>query len=40
MSTKSDRLEELRNKEFLSLEEAKELGHIRLEQLINVDVAC
>ena len=35
-----DRMEELRNKELLSLEEAKELGHMYLAQLINVEVAC
>lgn len=34
------RMEELRSKEYLTLEEAKELGHMRLEQLINVEVAC
>ena len=34
------RMEELRSKELLSLGEAKELGHMYLAQLINVEVAC
>ena len=35
-----DRMEELRRKESLTLEEAKELGHMRLAELIKVEVAC
>jgi hypothetical protein len=31
-----DRMEELRRKESLTLEEAKELGHMRLAELIKV----
>lgn len=31
-----NRMEELKNKEYLTLEEAKELGHMRMQQLINV----
>jgi len=34
------RMEELKSKEYLTVEEAKELGHMRLAQLINVEVAC
>ena len=34
------RMEELRQKEYLTVEEAKELGHMRLAELINVHVAC
>lgn len=35
-----ERMEELMSKEFLTIEEAKELGHMRLQQLIHVEVAC
>lgn len=34
------RMEELRSKELLTIDEAKELGHMRLAELINVEVAC
>jgi hypothetical protein len=34
------RMEELQSKELLTIEEAKELGHMRLAELINVEVAC
>lgn len=34
------RMEELRSKEYLTLEEAKEFGHMRLAELINIEVAC
>ena len=34
------RMEELRNKEYLTVDEAKELGHMRLHQLITSEVAC
>lgn len=34
------RMEELKSKEILTVEEAKELGHMRLAELINVEVAC
>ena len=35
-----NRMEELRAKKYLTAEEFKELGHMRLAQLINVEVAC
>ena len=40
--TKIDRarMEELRSKEFLTIDEAKELGHMRLAELISPEVAC
>ena len=34
------RMEELRGKQYLTPEEAKELGHMRMAELINVEVAC
>ena len=34
------RMEELRSKEFLTPEEFKELGHMRLAELIRPEVAC
>ncbi len=40
--TKIDRkrMEELQSKALLTAEEFKELGHMRLAELINVEVAC
>ena len=35
-----NRMEELRNKEYLTPEEFKELGHMRLAELITSEVAC
>ena len=35
-----NRMEELRNKEYLTIDEAKELGHMRLHQVISSEVAC
>ena len=35
-----ERMEELRAKQYLTPEEAREYGHMRLAQLINVEVAC
>ncbi len=35
-----ERMEELRAKQYLTPEEARELGHMRLAQLINVEVVC
>ena len=34
------RIEELENKELLTLEEFKELGHYRMAQMISSQVAC
>ena len=34
------RMEELRAKQYLTPDEAREYGHMRLAQLINVEVAC
>ena len=34
------RIEELESKEFLTLEEFKELGHYRMSQMIKPQVAC
>lgn len=33
-------IEELENKPFLTLEEFKQLGHVRMQQLIKQEVAC
>jgi len=38
METK--RFEELESKEFLTLDEFKELGHYRMSQMIKPQVAC
>ena len=38
METK--RIEELESKELLTLDEFKELGHYRMSQMINQQVAC
>ena len=38
METK--RFEELESKEFLTLDEFKELGHYRMSQMIRPQVAC
>lgn len=35
-----DRMEELRSKEYLTPKEFRELGHMRLQELIRYEVAC
>jgi len=35
-----ERFEELESKDLLSLEEFKELGHLRIQQLLEKELAC